>query len=440
VRENGSRSTDVAPYRPTAANTALRYVSLLLGTLLLGTILAACGGSSRGDSAAADGLAPGAPIKVGVLTSLTGGAAFFNTARIGVKARLALENASGGVDGHKIEYVVVDDKSTLPGAAAAAKQLVADKTFGALAVSAQFGSAAPVFKSAGMPVAGASFDGSAAWHDPSYTNLFSASGVADPDLVSTTFGRFFDSVGATKVAALAGPTPSAMGLAIGAQKSAVKQGLKAGYLNMHVGSSPNDVADIVRGIKESGSDAVYMPLNPTTAFAVVAGLKKAGVHMQSELLATGYGADLLKSPQTVAAAQGVEFTTTPAPVEIHSEATKAFTEALQKYGGSTESPPSFATYMGWLTADLFIHGLRATGPIVTQEGFIAALHSNSWSGNGLQQITDYSNPFTVAGGLGPGNCMNVVRLQGNSFVPVKAADPVCGALVPRVRTGIHTPS
>jgi ABC-type branched-subunit amino acid transport system substrate-binding protein len=51
-----------------------------------------------------------APITIALITSESGPAASeFSDAPVGFKARIALQNAQGGVDGHKLVPLVVDD-------------------------------------------------------------------------------------------------------------------------------------------------------------------------------------------------------------------------------------------------------------------------------------------------------------------------------------------
>jgi ABC-type branched-subunit amino acid transport system substrate-binding protein len=414
----------------------------LLSAVALSLTVAACGGgasSSSGDLAVgASGtgeLAEGAPITVGVLTSLTGdSASSFTSVEPGVKARLAVINAAGGINGHKINYVMVDDASTPQGASAAVRKMRQEHFFAVIAVSSQFSATAAATKAAGLPVTGAAIDGGGSWLDPANNNLFSSVGYADPNLVATTLGKFFKSRGATKVAGVGGPVAASAGALIGAQKSARAAGLRIGYRNTSMVGATTDVGAAVRGIIASGDDGLYLSVAPPTGFAIVAGLKKAGVTMKAVLMAIGYGGDLLKSPEAVAAGQGIDFSTIPAPVELRSPATKAFAAAVAKFGGSKE-PSSFGTYMGWMSADLFLHGLKATGPLVTQDAFINALHSTSWSAGGLEDITDFSDLSRSAIGTGPGNCVYVVKLVGKTFVPQTGSGPICGALIPRATTG-----
>ena len=50
------------------------------------------------------------------------------------------------------------------------------------------------------------------------------------------------------------------------------------------------------GIKNSGADGLYLPLDADTNFAIVQGLQQNGVKMKANVLATGYGQDLLDQP------------------------------------------------------------------------------------------------------------------------------------------------
>jgi branched-chain amino acid transport system substrate-binding protein len=76
--------------------------------LALVAVTAACAGGS----APAAESSPGAPIKIGLLTSLTG-----NYAPLGTNDKLAAVqvvdavNAKGGINGHRIELVIEDDQS-----------------------------------------------------------------------------------------------------------------------------------------------------------------------------------------------------------------------------------------------------------------------------------------------------------------------------------------
>jgi branched-chain amino acid transport system substrate-binding protein len=75
----------------------------------LATVVAGCG--SSGSSSAE--LAKGAPVKIGYLASLTGFCSTFSQEYVkGAELAVRQINAHGGVDGHKLELIVRDDKAT----------------------------------------------------------------------------------------------------------------------------------------------------------------------------------------------------------------------------------------------------------------------------------------------------------------------------------------
>ena len=403
----------------------------------VGLTMAGCGSSSSPSGPAATKTASaGAPITLGVLTSLTGPySSNFTTLEKGVKARLAVANAEGGINGHKLTYVMADDASTPAGALAATKKLIQqDKVYGILDGSPVFYAGAPAAKAAAIPVTGASWDGGPEWHDKSYTTFFDAQGYGDYSLAATTWTDFFKTQGCTKVGSIGNVGLSSGQAATAAVESAQKGGLQAGYLDAKLPLTTSDVGPSVLALKNSGTDCMYLPLAPALAFSLVAGLKQAGVTMKAVVLATGYGGDILASDAGVQAAQGIVFSSAESPVEAKTDATKAFQEALAKYAGET-GVPRFGEYVGWTIADLFVYGLKQAGGDASQAQFVDKLRaSTTWDAGGLySQPTNFADPAPVAGGLGPGNCTNMVKLQGKSFVPIEGAMPICGTIIPGVK-------
>jgi len=367
-----------------------------------------------------------------VITSLTGPySSNFTTLEKGVKARLAVANAEGGVNGHKLTYVMADDTSTPAGALAATKRLIQqDKVYGILDGSPIFYAAASEAKAQSMPVTGVSFDGGPEWHDKSYTTFFDAYGYADYSIAATTMTDFFKTQGCAKVGSIGNIGLSSGLAAIAAVDAAGEGGLQKGFLDSKLPLTSTDAGPDVIAIKNSGTDCLYLPLTPSLAFSVVAGLRQAGATMKSVVLATGYGGDILASKAGVQAAQGIIFSSSESPVEAMTAATKAFQEALAKYAGET-GVPRFGEYVGWTIADLFVYGLKQAGGDASQAQFVSNLRaSKTWDAGGLySQPTDFADPAPVAGGVGPGNCTNMVKLQDRTFVPIEGAMPVCGSVI-----------
>ena len=105
-------------------------------------------------------------------------------------------------------------------------------------------------------------------------------------------------LGATKTAAVAyGASPSSTASAQALQDLAVPSlGMKAVYTNKSVDFGTTDVGPIVLGIKNAGADADYLPLVESSNIAIVQSLQQNDVQMKANVLATGYGQDLLDSP------------------------------------------------------------------------------------------------------------------------------------------------
>jgi branched-chain amino acid transport system substrate-binding protein len=397
--------------------------------------LSACNSANKSGSAGAVSVqnntaAKGAPIKLGVLTSVTGDASSsFSTVEQGVKARIRLQNAEGGVSGHKLEYVVADDTSTGPGAVAAAQQLIQqDHVYGIMEASSFFSAAAATTTQAGVPVTGVSFDAGPEWWNKSATNIFDAYGYGNYSLVSTTYPQFFKLKGATKVAAIGyGSSPSSAMNAEAVAAGSQHNGLQAFYDNsLAFGST--DVGPLVQKIKSEGADAIYLSTVQSTGYAMAKALKQAGVKYKALVLATGYGQDVISDPATRDAATGIDFASIIAPIETNTQATKKFAAATKQYAGIS-GIPSWGAYIGWLTTDLMIYGLEKAGPDASSQQFIQKLRASTWDGAGLESPTNFSDIKPTMGGQDQGRCLYFIGFNGSKFVPEPGASPLCGKII-----------
>ena len=138
-----------------------------------------------------------APITIAYITSMTGpGAAEDASSPAGFNARIAMQNAEGGVDGHKLVPLVIDDQ-TSPSQIATAVQEADSKAFAIVSQSPLFFLAAKYPQQQGIPVTGSYSDGPE-WGQQPYTNMFAAdAGSVDSKYpVNTQAGNFFKSHGA----------------------------------------------------------------------------------------------------------------------------------------------------------------------------------------------------------------------------------------------------
>ncbi|WP_254190192.1 ABC transporter substrate-binding protein [Nocardia noduli] len=389
--------------------------------------VAACGG---GDSATGGSGGGGGPIKVGLLTTLSGPAsAGFVGAEPGVNARLQAYKAEGGkCSDRQFELVTADDQSSPQGALAGAQKLVQqDKVYGLLEVSSYFFGAAKYLTTSakGTPTIGGAFDSAPQWLD-SDNNLFAAlAKVPDFSKTYTTTGEYWKRLGVTKVASVAYDNKASQDGMNQVLRSSDAAGLPRAYVNDTLAFGSADIGAIVLGIKNSGADALYLPITPDVSLAIVGGLRQAGVNLKSIISATGYGADLLASPPAVQAAQGMTFVSQTLPVESNTPATQKLSNALKQFAGSPSGVPTFSETYGWLSADLFIHGLEAAGCDASQASFLSTLRDDrNWDGGGL--LAGKADFVQLSSDQ---DCVFLVDLKGDAFVPVPNWAPGCGTRI-----------
>ncbi len=100
-------------------------VGLLLMVVLFVVACGGGGGTATTGASTATGPATGEPIKIGVVTSMSGGAAIPTQSMLdALKLETDLVNANGGVGGRPIEYIMMDDKTDAATAVSAATKLI----------------------------------------------------------------------------------------------------------------------------------------------------------------------------------------------------------------------------------------------------------------------------------------------------------------------------
>lgn len=396
----------------------------------LGLVASACSSTAKSaaGTAGGSGSSGGKTYTLGVITDLTGVASSAElTTPIGVKAGVGLANS----EGYHIKYVVADAGSSPSGALAAAQKLVdQDHVFAVIAVSGLTFSAAPFLASHGIPVIGSATDGTEWITD---RNMFSVFGTEDYTKVSTTEGQIFKLLGITNVGIIGyGIVPSAAESAKGGAVSAQDAGIKVGYLDANFPFGGTNVQPAVLAMKSAGVDGYTGSVEENTSFAVVEALHQAGLSLKASVLAVGYGADLYSAgPGAEQAAQGVYFTLSYEPVEMHTAATARLQNALKTYAGAT-GDPSLNEYIGYSSVDGFVTGLKAAGPNPTQASLInAMLGIRSYDAAGLYGTHSVGFAMDQRGQVaGADNCSWLVKYEGSTFQLVSGADPICGTNIP----------
>ena len=142
-----------------------------------------------GTTAVTAGASP-APITIAYITDLTGEGGSENaTSPAGFEARLDLQNAEGGVNGHKLVPLIIDDQTSPTEIVTAVQSAISKNAFGIVSQSPLMFLAAKYPQQAGLPVTG-TYDDGPEWGEQPYTNMFAAdNGSVDPKYpVNTQLG------------------------------------------------------------------------------------------------------------------------------------------------------------------------------------------------------------------------------------------------------------
>jgi len=377
------------------------------------------------------------PITIALISSLTGEAASqFSDSPVGFNARIALQNSMGGVNGHKIIGIVIDDQTNPSTAPTAVQEAISKGVTGIVSVSPLFFLGAKYAQQAHIPVTGGTFDGPE-WGQQPYTNMFAAdTGSVDPKYpVSTLFGSFFKKYGGSSSVIGSygyGISPSSARSAVGTAQSAQRNGLKVGVLDTSVPFGSVAFGTAALTAKAKGVNTLYGAMDDDSNFALLTAMKQAGMKMKTVIFPTGYESSVINSPAW-ADLQGTYFLSEFRPYGAPNAGTKQLAAALQKY--EHRAPSDFATfniYEAWLGADLMIKGLELAGKNPTSAGVIKSLRTlKSYNGDGL--IPNPINFTTAFGHDIPKTCEWVLQAEKSGFV-LSSKTPICGTDIPGTST------
>ena len=329
----------------------------LAGLLSIGTLAGVAG--AQGTEA------PGVThdkVKLGFISSQTGVASpTFSDSHEACQARVDAQNAAGGVHGRKIDLEIIDDQSSGQNLTAAQDFVQNRKVFAVINNSGLAFLAYRFLKESGVPMIGGGFDGNYYGVKGNEIILSALGNVAPVNGLTPDWpAKIAKRLGATKMASISySSSPSGTASVEAVQKYAAPAfGLEDAYSNTTLEFGTKDVQPIVLGIKNSGADGLYLPLDNDTNFAIVQALQQNGVKMKASVLATGYSQDLLDQPVVNLMTPNDVLFSTYKPVELTKDpAVKKFRADLKKYAGIT-GVPDYGAYTGYIACDMAIDGTR----------------------------------------------------------------------------------
>jgi branched-chain amino acid transport system substrate-binding protein len=399
-----------------------RAVALLASAFVLCSAAGCALGGEGGDDSGSG------PIKVGVLTDVTGPIAQGQEHAVkGAQARIDALNAEGGIDGRQVELVVGDAASSPQGMLTAAKKLIQqDKVEAILAWSYLFNTAADYIESQKIPVFGGSYDPAPQWGE--HETMFGTQPTTPATVAtSTTYPKIFAERGVTKVAIVGLDAGKAATDSVA--QSVEEGGMKVVYLNQTVAITDSDFTSVALAIKKSGADGVYMAAPAVQIYGLAAAMRQQDVKLKMYLGAVGYGQDLLDNPTALASAEGAAaaFISWYAPKELDTAATKKMADNLAEYA-DYEGAFDFSAAGPYLNAVGFIAAAEAGGAPYDAASIIKGAKTlDDFDFEGLlAHPVDWSKPDpVVAPGLGYGSCVFVTTVTNGAFEPL-SSDPFCG--------------
>ena len=375
-----------------------------------------------------------APVTIALITDQTGAAApGWVGAASAFETRLDLQNAHGGVNGHKLVPLVLDTQTSPSQVVTAVQDALSKGAIGIVNASALFSLAYKYPYQAGVPVTGASSDGPE-WGTQPYTNMFASDlGSVDPSYPSNTaYGKILKLLGGTRLGVYGyGSIPEAATVDTNVSTSFDRLGGTTVINNTSIPFGSVDFTSVALTAKQHNVDALWPNLAGNADIALAEAFKQAGVHLKAAALPVGYDPALIHSPAW-SSVQGDAFEVVFHPFDQPNAGTEQMQAAMEKYQHwSKDRFPTFAEDEGWLGADLMIKGIQGAGANPSPQAVTRSLRSiKAYNGDGLLPITiNYSTIF----GHDTPTCVWLYRAELKGYVPVQKG-PVCGTDIPKTGT------
>jgi branched-chain amino acid transport system substrate-binding protein len=352
----------------------------------------------------------------------------------GAEARVDLQNAQGGVDGHPIKLVVQDTTCTPTGEALAVELLISKHVTGIITATSFSSAGVKLEYNAGIPES-ATCACSAQYSQLPYTNLFSYNGIGSPTVfngltyTNTVIAQFLKDVGVTKLAGFGyGIAPASFDTVkeIFAASKTIN-GPTECYTNYSVPFGGVDFTADGLALKAANCNGVTAAFVESSDVALAEEVKTQEIQA-TQLYFTGYDEDVANNPQArasfqnVYAAQGGPNFTTP------NAATQSMVATLKQYDSKYSGGiPDFGLWGSYIATDLMIKGLELAGPNPTSASVISNLRNlDSYNGEGTLPTTVSLQHFGTPAMIPKTQCEYFMQLVGSQFVVYKG-QPICGS-------------
>lgn len=347
---------------------------------------------------------------VASITNVTNGP--YNSANDGVQAYFDMVNSSGGVHGRRLNFAVRRDDRTAANAQEVQALLDHDNVFAVLPVATIYSfSGARELVDRSVPTFGWGINDE--WSGPK--NLFGINGSRCMTCPYPTTPMLAELAGKDKVGVLAYAVANSKNCAVNRKRAFEKYPTaKVAYFSTSVPFGQTDFSAEVRAMKRAGVSLISHCMDQNAALSLAREVKKQEL-AAIQLLPNGYDHAFMRANASFLAGslvpvQFAPFETRPVPKGI-----KLFQTWMNKRG----YPKNEISLTGWMSAHIFVAGLREAGRQVTRESLIDALNKAKFKNDTIQgilpgvQTINHTRRVRLA-------CVSVVEVAGDgSFKPWK---------------------
>ncbi len=395
----------------------LSRASALLALAVAAGGLAACGnaGNSVSNSGNTNGVTSN-KIVVGGIASLTGPLpADFAPVFDGVRAYFDMVNAAGGVNGRKLDFAYgLDDGSNPQQDTVQARALVSDGVFAVVGVATPSFAGASYLASNNVPTFG--YNINPEW-DLSNSLFGSEGSYIDFEHPGAEPAFLAERVHATRVGILAYNVKQSQQACIGLANVMKKFHIQVAFEDLSISPPASDLTADVTRMQNAHVDFVASCLDLGGNLVLSRTLQGKGMGSVTQYWYDGYDEAAVR--QNAALMNHVYLLIGHVPFESGQTQPKKYPamalylrELKKYYPGDL---PSEASISGWVSAEMFVDGLRKIGRDVTRQRLIDAINSEtSWTG-GIVAPIDWKDEHHS---LGPIDCNAFVQVRNGHFVPV----------------------
>ena len=378
-----------------------------------------------------------------VYQPLTGeGASQDGTSPAGFTARIDMQNAEGGIDGHKLVGMIIDDADQPVPDQDRRAECRLQSALGIVSQSPLFFLAAKYPNQAGEPVTG-SYDDGPEWGTQPYTNMFASdTGSVDPNYpVNTQIGNFLKAHGGTVLGSYGySISPIVQSCRHRHRKSFNHAGGKAGCSTPPFPSAAWTSPAAALAAKQQNINAMVPAMDNDSNYALATALKQAGVKLKAAVFPTGYQPDVDRLPGVEQIAGDYFLSLVPAllPAQCRHRADAggvAEVRPLHLRPNSRPSSPVRGVGGGRPDDQGTAAGRPEPDPVGSHQRKLRGI--TSYNANGLLPVTlDYSTNF---GKNPPQTCAWIMKAEKTEFSLVSPT-PTCGTDLPHTSTASSLPS